>query len=105
MPESREPFARKKLSLGYLCEDLEQKLVKLRGWDDIEQIGEQQLDEVLTLARAVAKLDIGVKRKLNDLNYLPGEMQIYLCEWGQQYQRIDECIAQVQDFLDWELDF
>jgi hypothetical protein len=101
MPAFREPLARKKLSLGYLCEDLERKLVKLRGWDEIEQIDEQQLEDVLILARAIAKLDIGVERKLNDLQYLLGEMQIYLWEDSVEYLQLDDCIAQIQDYLDW----
>jgi hypothetical protein len=105
MPAHRQSLARKKLSLGYLCEDLERKLVKLRGWDEMEQVDDQQLEEVLALVRAISQLDIGVERKLNDLQYLLGEMQIYMWEWSQQDQRIDECIAQIQDFLDWDLDF
>ena len=105
MPEYREPLARKKISLGYLCEDLEQKLTKLRGWDEFDEVDENQLHNVLALTREIAHLDIGVERKLNDLQYLLGEMQIYMWEWSQQYQRIDECIAQIQEFLDWELDF
>ena len=105
MPAHRESLARKKQSLGYLCEDLERKLTKLRGWDEVEQIEEQQLDEALVLAKEIAQLDIGFERRLNDLQYLLGEMQIYMWEWSDRYQRLDECIAQIQDFLDWDLDF
>jgi hypothetical protein len=104
MPAHREPLARKKQSLGYLCEDLERKLSKLRGWDEIEDVDERQLDEVLALAKEIAQLDIGFERKLNDLQYLLGEMQVYMWEWSGHYQRIDDCIAQIQDFLDWDLD-
>ena len=101
----REPLARKKQSLGYLCEDLEQKLIKLRGWDENQDVDETELHDALALTREIALLDIGIERKLNDLQYRLGEMQIYMWEWSQQYQRIDECIAQIQEFLDWELDF
>ena len=104
MPAYREPLARKKLSLGYLCEDLEQKLSKLRGWDEFYEVDENQLDEALALNRQVALLDIGIERKLNDLQYLLGEMQMYMWDGSEHYQRIDECIAQIQEFLDWGLE-
>jgi len=105
MPAYREPLARKKLSLGYLCEDLEQKLSKLRGWDEFHQVDENQLDEVLALTLEITFLDIGIESKLNNLQYLLGEMQMYMGDRSEHYQRIDECIAQIQEFLDWELGF
>jgi hypothetical protein len=105
MAAYREPLARKKLSLGYLCEDLEQKLAKLRGWDEIEQVDQSQLDQAFALTREVALLDIGFERRLNDLQYLLAEMQIYMWEWSDHYLRLEDCIAQIQEFLDWELDF
>ena len=105
MPAHREPLARKKQTLGYLCVDLERKLSKLRGWDELDQLDDEQLDEVLHMATEISQLDIGFERRLNDLQYLLGEMQIYMWEQSDRYERIDECIAQIQDFLDWDLDF
>lgn len=32
----------------------------------------------------------------------PGEMQIHLWEDSLEYMQVDDCIAQIQDFLDWD---
>ena len=104
MPAYREPLRRKKQSLGYLCEDLSRKLAKLRDWNDQDQIDQHMLDQAVELIAEVSGLDIGIERRLNDLQYLLGEMQIYLWEDSIEYLQIDDCIAQTQDFLDWDLD-
>lgn len=103
MPTNREPLARKKQSLGYLCEDLARKLDKLRGFDEIEKIDGSDLNQALSLAKEIFQLDIGFETRLNDLQYHLGEMRVHLWEGGEQYRIIDDCIAQIQHFLDWEL--
>ena len=102
MPAYREPLWRKKQSLGYLCEDLTRKLVKLRDWNDEDQIDEHSLDQAVQLITEVAGLDIGIEIRLNDLQYCLGEMQIHLWEDCIESILIDDCIAQIQDFLDWD---
>jgi len=101
MPAYREPLRRKKQSLGYLCEDLNRKLAKLRDWNDENQIDGDMLDEVFRLTAEVAGLDIGIERHLNDLQYGLGEMRVHLWEGSNESILIDDCIAQIQDFLDW----
>lgn len=103
MPAYREPLRRKKQSLGYLCEDLNRKLAQLRDWNDQDQIDKHMLDQTAELIAEVSGLDIGIERRLNDLQYCLGEMQIHLWEDSIEYLQIDDCIAQIQDFLDWDL--
>jgi hypothetical protein len=105
MPAYREPLRRKKQSLGYLCEDLARKLAKLRDWNDQGELEQDLLDQAGDLISEIAGLDIGIERRLNDLQYCFGEMQIHLWEGCVEYMQIDDCIAQIQDFLDWDLDF
>jgi hypothetical protein len=102
MPAYREPLRRKKQSLAYLCEDLNRKFAKLRDWNDENQIDGDVLDQVVRLTEEVAGLDIGIASRLNDLQYCLGEVQIYLWEDSIEYLQIDDCIAQIQDFLDWD---
>jgi hypothetical protein len=102
MPAYREPLRRKKQSLGYLCEDLSRKLAKLRDWNDQDQIDQHMLDQAAELIAAVSVLDIGIERRLNDLQYCLGEMKIHLWEESIESMQVDDCIAQIQDFLDWE---
>ena len=101
MPAYREPLRSKKQSLGYLCEDLNRKLAKLRDWNDQDQIDEYILDQAVEMVAEVSSLDIGIERRLNDLQYCLGEMQIHLWEEGIESMQLDDCIAQIQDFLDW----
>ena len=101
MPAYREPLRRKKQSLGYLCEDLSRKLAKLRDWNDQDQIDQQMLDQAAELIAEVSGLDIGIERRLNDLQYCLGEMKIHLWEESIESMQVDDCIAQIQDFLDW----
>jgi hypothetical protein len=101
MPAYREPLRRKKQSLGYLCEDLSRKLDKLRDWNDQDQIDQHMLDQAAELIAEVSDLDIGIERRLNDLQYCLGEMQIHLWEESIESMQVDDCIAQIQDFLDW----
>jgi hypothetical protein len=103
MPAYREPLRRKKQSLGYLCEDLDRKLAKLRDRNDEGEVDEEMLDQAVELIAESAGLDIGIERRLNDLQYCLGEMQIYLWEDSFEYLQLDDCIAQIQDFLDWDL--
>ena len=100
MPAYREPLSRKKQSLGYLCEDLRRKLAKLRDWNDQDQIDQCMLDQAVELIVEVSGLDIGIERRLNDLQYCLGEMQIHLWEESIESMQVDDCIAQIQDFLD-----
>ena len=102
MPAYREPLRRKKQSLGYLCEDLSRKLAKLRDWNDQDQIDQHMLDQAAELIAEVSGLDIGIERRLNDLQYCLGEMKIHLWEESIESMQVDDCIAQIQDFLDWE---
>ena len=102
MPAYREPLRRKKQSLGYLCEDLNRKLAKLRDWSDEGQVDVDMLDQAVYLVAEVSGLDIGIERQLNDLQYSLGMMQVYLWEDSIEYLQIDACIAQIQDFLDWD---
>lgn len=102
MPAYREPLRRKKQSLGYLCEDLSRKLVKLRDWNDEGQVDEGMLDQAVELIAQVSGLDIGIERRLNDLQYCLGEMQTHLWEESIESMQLDDCIAQIQHFLDWE---
>lgn len=101
MPAYREPLRRKKQSLGYLCEDLTRKLVKLRDWNDQDQIDQRMLDQAAKLIAEVSGLDLGIERRLNDLQYCLGEMQIHLWDESIESVQIDDCISQIQDFLDW----
>jgi len=101
MPAYREPLRRKKRSLGYLCEDLNRKLSKLRDWNDEGQIDEDLLDQAGELIAGVSALDIGIETRLNELQYCLGEMRIHLWEDSIEFMQIDDCIAQIQDFLDW----
>jgi hypothetical protein len=103
MPAYREPLRRKKQSLGYLCEDLNRKLAKLLDWNDEGQIDQDTLDQAVGLTAEVSGLDIGIERRLNDLQYCLGEMQVYLWEDSVEYLALADCIAQIQDFLDWDL--
>jgi hypothetical protein len=103
MQAYREPLRRKKQSLGYLCEDLNKKLAKLRDWNDEDQIDGDMLDKAVRLTAEVAGLDIGIERRLNDLQYCLGEMQIHLWEESIESIQLDDCIAQIQHFLDWDL--
>jgi len=101
MPAYREPLRRKKQSLGYLCEDLNRKLAKLRDWNDEGQIDQDMLDRAASLINEVSGLDIGIDRRLNDLQYCLGELQNYLWDESIEYFQLDDCIAQIQHFLDW----
>jgi hypothetical protein len=102
MPVYREPLRRKKQSLGYLCEDLNRKLAKLRDWNDEDQIDGDMLDKAVRLTAEVAGLDIGIERRLNELQYCLGEIQVHLWEESIEATQIDDCLAQIQDFLDWD---
>jgi hypothetical protein len=103
MPAYRESLSRKKQSLGYLCEDLTTKLNKLRDCNDEGQIDPEMLDQALELVIEVSGLELGIERRLNDLQYCLGEVQIYLWEGSGEYLQVEDCIAQIQDFLDWAL--
>jgi len=103
MPTYREPLRRKKQSLGYLCEDLNRKLAKLRDWNDEDQIDEDMLDHAVELIAGVSGLDIGIETRLNELQYCLGEMKIHLWEDSIESLQIEDCNAQIQDFLDWGL--
>lgn len=103
MPAYREPLRRKKQSLGYLCEDLNTKLDKLRDWNDQDQMDQHMLDQAAKLIAEVSVLDIGIERRLNDLQYCLGEIQIHLWEESIESMQINDCIVQIQDFLDWGL--
>ena len=105
MPAYREPLRRKKQSLTYLCEDLVKKLAKLRDWNDQGEIEEGLLEQAEALTFEIVRLDIGIERRLNDLQYCFGKMQVHLWDDTFEYLQIDDCIAQIQDFLDWNLDF
>jgi hypothetical protein len=101
MPAYREPLRRKKQSLSYLCEDLSRKLDKLRDWNDEGEVDEEMLDEAVEMIADIVGLDIGIEGCLNELQYFLGDMQIYLWEESIEYLQLDDCIAQIQDFLDW----
>jgi len=101
MPAYREPLRRKKQSLSYLCEDLSRKLDKFRDWNDEGEVDEEMLDEAVEMIADIAGLDIGIEGCLNELQYFLGDMQIYLWEDSIEYLQLDDCIAQIQDFLDW----
>jgi hypothetical protein len=98
----REPISRKKQNLGYLCEDLERKITKLRDWNDEDHVETYRLDEATGLISEIAGLDLGFEVRLNDLQYCLGEMQMHLWDGSEHYLLIDECIAQIQHFLDWD---
>lgn len=101
MPAYREPLRRKKQSPRYLCEDLNRKLDKLRDWNDEGEVDEGMLDLAVELIGEIAVLDIGIEGRLNELQYFLGDMQIYLWEDSIESLQLDDCIAQIQDFLDW----
>jgi hypothetical protein len=101
MAEYHEPLSRRKQSLGYLCEDLNRKLSKLRDCNDQDQIDRDMLDHAFGVISEVAALDIGIERRLNYLQYCLGEMQVHLWEDSIEYMEIYNCIARIQDFLDW----
>jgi hypothetical protein len=100
MPAYREPLRRKKQSLGFLCEDLDRKLSKLRDLNDECQLDEDKLEQAVRLTAEIAGLDIGIDIRLNDLQSCLGEMQVYLWEDFAEYLELDESIAQIQNFLD-----
>lgn len=97
----REPLRRKKQSLGYLCEDLNRKLEKLHDWNDEGQIDVEMLDQAVELLVEVSGLDIGIERRLNELQYCLGEIRIHLLQGSAEYSQVDDCISQIQEFLDW----
>jgi hypothetical protein len=101
LPAYREPLSKKKQSLGYLCQDLEQKISKLRDWNDNDDVETYRLDEANGLISEIAALDLGFEIRLNDLQYCLGEMQMHLWDGSEPYLLIDECTAQIQEFLDW----
>ncbi len=101
MSAYREPISRTKQNLGYVCEDLERKIAKLRDWNDQDEIETYHLDEANGLISEISTLDLGFELRLNDLQYCLGEMQIYLWDRSELYLLIDECMAQIQEFLDW----
>lgn len=101
MPAYREPLNRKKQSLGYLCEDLTRKIATLREWTIDGQIDEDMLDQAAELLFELSQLDIGFDRRLNDLQYCLGEVRVHLMEESAEWLQVDNCIAQIQDFLDW----
>jgi hypothetical protein len=103
MPAYHEPLRRKKQSLGYLCEDLTRKLTKLRDWNDQDQIDCDILDQAANLTSEIAGLDIGIERRLNDLQYCLGEIRVHLWEDSAEYLQVEDCIAQIQNFLDGDL--
>ena len=103
MPAYREPVRRRKQSLGYLCEDLNRKLAKLRDWNDQDQIDSGMLDQAAWLSDEIAGLDIGIERRLNELQYCLGEIRVHLWEDSAEYLQVEDCIAQIQNFLDWNL--
>jgi len=96
-----EPLKLKKVSLGYLCEDLNRKLSKLRDWNDEDPVDGDMLDQAFRLTTEIAGLDIGIEKRLNDLQYCLGEMKVHLWEDCSEYLQLDDCIARIQDFLDW----
>jgi hypothetical protein len=102
MSAYRGPLRSKRQSLAYLCEDLNRKLAKLRDWNDEGQVDEGMLDQAVELIAQVSGLDIGIERRLNDLQCCLGEMQIHLWEESIESMQIKDCIAQIQDFLDWK---
>lgn len=101
MPAYREPLSKKKQNLGYLYEDLERMISKLRDWNDEGDVETYRLDEANSLISEIAALDLGFEIRLDDLQYCLGEMQMYLWDGSEQSLLIDECIAQIQEFLDW----
>jgi hypothetical protein len=103
MTAYREPLRRKKQSLGYLCEDLNRKLAKLQDWNNEGQIEAYMLGQAVELITEVSGLDIGIERRLNDLQYCLGEIRVHLWEDSAEYLQIDDCLLQIQDFLDWSL--
>jgi hypothetical protein len=101
LPAYREPVSRKKQNLGYLCEDIERKIAKLRDWNDEHDVEAYRLDEANNLISEIAALDLGFEIRLNNLQYCLGEMQMCLWDGSEHYLLIDDCIAQIQEFLDW----
>ena len=101
MSAYREPISRKKQNLGYLCEDLERKISKIRDWNDEDEVEPYRLNEANILISEIGFLDIGFEIRLNDLQYFLGEMQMYLWDGSAHYLLLDECNAQIQEFLDW----
>lgn len=84
LSEYRKPISRKKQDLGYLCEDVNRKIAKLRDWNDDKNLKPYQLDAATSLLREIACLDLGFEVKLNDLQYCFGEMQVYSWEGSEQ---------------------
>lgn len=101
MSANREPLRRKMQSLGYLCEDLTRKLAKIRDWNDEGQIDQEMLDQAAELIKQVSGLDIGIERKLNEVQYILGEILVHLWEDSIEAMQLEDCIAQIQEFLDW----
>ncbi len=101
MSAYREPLSKKKQNLGYLCEDLKRKIAKLRDWNVENDVETYHLVEANSLISKIAALDLGFEIRLNDLQYCLGEMQMHLWDGSEQSLLIDECIAQIQEFLDW----
>jgi hypothetical protein len=97
----REPISKKNQNLGYLCEDLRRKISKLHDWNDEKDLDTYRLNEANSLISEIEALDLGFEIRLNDLQYCLGEMQMYIWDGSELYLLLDECIAQIQDFLDW----
>ena len=61
------------------------------------------LDQAAWLSDEIAGLDIGIERRLNELQYCLGEIRVHLWEDSAEYLQVEDCIAQIQNFLDWNL--
>ena len=97
----REPHARKKQSLAYLCEDLELSLAKLHDWNNERELDSRDIDKALLIVRQLGQMDLGFLGELNRLQFLFGDMQEGLWEDSPEYELLDQSIELIQDFIDW----
>jgi hypothetical protein len=98
----REPFSRKKQTLNYLCDDLKGRVAKVRDLNGEGDVDIASLNHADDLISEVVLLDLGMEQYLNEIQYLFGGMQVSLWEWSTQYMLLEQCISEIQEFLDFK---
>ncbi len=58
---------------------------KLRDWNHEDEVEIYRLDEANSQISEIAALVLGFEIRLNDLQYCPGEMQMYLWDGSEQH--------------------
>lgn len=102
MSERREIATMRKQFLLQLCKNLSGKVANLREWKTERVIDEELLKQAENLALQTLSLDIGFEIRLNELQCCLGKIRVYLVEDSAHYLLVEDCIGQIQHFLDWD---